>query len=150
MSRKLAEAWFEAFRNRVWKEFPEDEKNHVEVSLDDDLPMVNGDLFQLSFCFKSALAYFLQFVPEDGSVRVYARRENGEVRVSINGKTPIEPVRSAGEYTDKCWLSHMLFELTVGGEAMRDFMSQHGGSLEGPKRDGDDEQFDFILPASPG
>jgi PAS domain S-box-containing protein len=132
----------------IISEFPQEEMYHVNLNFDENLPLVRGDVFQLSFCFSSALSYFLQFVSEDGKVDVDAHSVNGKITVTIKGKSPPRKQNGADGFADESWLAHALFELAVGRETMQGFMSKHGGSFDGPRRSGDDEELDFVIPAA--
>ncbi|KPK54489.1 MAG: hypothetical protein AMS22_05760 [Thiotrichales bacterium SG8_50] len=131
----------------VVAEMPAEDRNHLDVAIESDLPPVEGDLFQLSFCLASVLGHLLQFVPEDGKVQVGAYRHNGNVEIKISGKTPRDETRELGRYGEESVLAHALFELAVGGDTLHEFMHKHAGRFVGPQRRGDEEEFVFVLPA---
>ncbi len=134
--------------NGVIEEMPAEDGSHLDLMIEDDLPPIRGDVFQLSFCFGSVLSHLLQFVPEEGKVRVRACRNNGNVEVKIQGKAPKTQVAELGRYGDASEVAHALFELAVGGDTLNGFMKKHGGRFEGPHTQGDEQEFAFVVPAT--
>lgn len=134
--------------NGVAAELPAEDRAHLDLRYENDLPLVRGDIFQLLFCFGSALSHLLQFVPEDGKVRVNAHGDDESVQVEIKGKAPVVDEHQRGPYAEESGLAHALFELSVGGDTLHGFMEKHGGRFDGPKRSGDEEEFRFVIPTA--
>ena len=136
--------------SQVVSQFPRWEAGHILMEAQEDLAMIRGDYFQVSFCIKSILAYLLRYVPEDGIVNVSLTSDSSSVLIRITGQTPALPSEideSNGAHAD---ISHTMFELALGIDTMSNLVHQNGGSLFGPQRSGELDEFEMTFPVLMG
>lgn len=131
-------------------DFPKSDVQHVRTEAEDVLPMIYGDMFQISFCIKSILAYLLRFVPEDDKVEIGIIGDGEKVRLCMRGKTPEIPKEGTEAYERSVILSHLRFELALGIETIENLMQQNSGSFNRPIRSDGIESFELVFPISMG
>lgn len=130
----------------VMREMPDWDAERVELTLPAGLPPVRADLFQLSFCLKSVLAYLLRFTPLDSAINVSAVAVGGEVTLELRGRLPAPPVQPGLDYAADALMAHARFELALNRPMVAKIMSVQDGRFE--EQPGDETAFRFTLPAA--
>jgi PAS domain S-box-containing protein len=132
----------------IISELPEDDRSHVNLLYATDLPSIRGDVFQLSFCLTSTLSYLLQCAPQNEKVSINVHSDDRYVKITVRGKAPNIDAPELPHQAHENWLAHALFEVAIGADTLRRFTKQHGGTFEGPRRDGQEEEYIFVLPSA--
>jgi PAS domain S-box-containing protein len=144
----LLDLWYVV--KRIKEEMPESEAERLIVERPEKLPVVRGDIFQLSFCIESILSYLFRFAAADEKVRIALKSNDGSVAVSIRGRGPL----AIGEDVQACggpgWISRTMTEMALGKGMIESFVEMNLGTFHETKREGDGLIFRFDLPASEG
>ena len=110
--------------------------------------MIHADYFQIAFSIKSVLAYLLRFVPEDKQVNVALTSDGERVYLRFAGQTPTMPSETEEPNGGHAIASHARLELALGIETMAALIQQNKGSLIGPLRSGELEEFELTFPVA--
>ena len=114
----------------VLRQIPDREVRLVNMKVAPDVPRVNADLFQVSFCIESIIAYLLRFVPEDGSIDVDIERRDGSAAIVIRGYAPAVTGGEIQDYTGQYWAIRAITELSLGRDLIRGFIVRnHDGTF---------------------
>jgi K+-sensing histidine kinase KdpD len=123
---------------------------HLEVDVPDDLPLVDVDYVQMDQVLTNLLENAARHAPPGSSVRVGARRDNGEIVVSVTDEgagvaqaeqaTIFEPFRRATGSSST----------GIGLAICRAIVEAHGGAISMTNVNGGGAQFCFTLPIYQG
>jgi PAS domain S-box-containing protein len=127
--------------------FPASETDKIEFHLDESLPYLKGDLFQLNFCFESILSYLLRHIPPKKCIRFDVSVVNDAVVIQIIGllPNPKDEARLPGQPSPV--VSETLARMALGSDVIERFIENHGGSMVRRMSDGYEQVFDITLPA---
>ncbi|MGA2403794.1 MAG: PAS domain S-box protein, partial [Syntrophobacteraceae bacterium] len=132
----------------VWDDFPKAELNKIETQLEEGLPYVRGDLFQLTFCIETILAYLLRFVPEDRKITLSMSRSEHGIGIAISGFSH-DPSSVVGEdNTLRRLVSRSRTEMALGEKTIRSFIDNHKGKFDVVQVDSESVTFRIELPAA--
>jgi PAS domain S-box-containing protein len=124
---------------------PESEQKKIEVHLEPNLPLIRGDLYQLTFCLRTILSYLLRFVPQNDHIQVRVTRELLGIGIRVIGFLPSHhnvslPPESAA------WVAQVLADMALGENVIRSFVQRHAGIYYQPLRNNDVAEFRIDLP----
>jgi hypothetical protein len=137
---ELVEALQQDFPAQLWNE-------SIRVNLQAADARLRGDLFQLLFCLRTIVSYFLRYAPEKKPVKIALQRADELIEVSITGVLPADIDIPDAPIQRRVSLSQSFTDLELGKAAIEEFLGKNGGALEGPRRDGEMVRFVFKLPA---
>jgi len=131
------------------EEFPQTEWQKVTVVKEQDLPLLRGDIFQLTFCFETILSYFLRVASEEGKVTVAVGHQDGRISVRLRGAVPELPESVADkDAATIARLSETVADMALGDKVIRAFVSNQGGTYT-TVREGNELEFTIELKAAP-
>lgn len=134
--------------DNVLSNFPKTEAKKIDRHVEEGMPYLRGDLFQLSFCLESILSYLLRFAPEDEKIELRVSQIPDWLRIEIRGFFPGVPGEKFEETASKTLLSRTLTEMALGEEIIKKFVSNHKGIFHEPERDGEIIKFRIDLEPS--
>jgi PAS domain S-box-containing protein len=105
---------------------------------------LEGDLFQLVFCYETILSYLLRFVAQNDKVRIDLRSEEGRLQTAISARFP--KVADQTTIFDKTKVAKTLKDMALGEELIENFIKQNGGCYLSPAHLDDRLTFRFDLP----
>jgi PAS domain S-box-containing protein len=120
----------------VLSNFPKTEAKKIDRHVEEGMPYLRGDLFQLSFCLESILSYLLRFAPEDEKIELRVSQIPDWLRIEICGFFPGLPGGKFEETANKTLVSRTLTEMALGEEIIKKFVSNHKGIFHEPEREG--------------
>jgi PAS domain S-box-containing protein len=91
--------------------------------------LIQGDLFQLRFCFETILSYLLRFVPEDDRITLNVSTEKEDGVAEIIGWTPCpeqtfdETAHSRGQ------VAQAVADMAFGRRLVQNIITRHGGNF---------------------
>ena len=128
---------------------PASEAAKVQVTAAPGIPPVRGNLYQISFCIESLLAFFLRFVPEEGEVKVSVSAHGADVEIAIAGYAPQITGGAVKDYAEVGWAIRAITELAVGEEMMKSFIEKnHDGTFRKEAQEGGCVEYVITLPAA--
>ena len=128
---------------------PASEAAKVQVTAAPGIPPVRGNLYQISFCIESLLAFFLRFVPEEGEVKVSVSAHGADVEIAIAGYAPQITGGAVKDYAEEVWAIRAITELAVGEEMMKSFIEKnHDGTFRKEAQEGGRVEYVITLPAA--
>jgi len=134
---------------RLADAFPTAEWRKVIIEKPARLPLLEGDLFQLTFCVETILSYLLRTAGLEGQVFVQAAETQGDIMLSLRGTVPL-PVKEPGdlELETRAQLSETIADMALGEPVIRSFVAGHKGEYT-VVRQGEEQVFTLTLPVSP-
>ena len=131
----------------VWRivegDLPQNELDRIEIELECEGPLIEGDLFQLSFCFETILSYLMRFLPQDQKVYVHVYTMADQLHVNIKGSFPGLNNNSDHAGTQSK-VERTLVEMALGEKILREFIvEKHGGSYS--RTSWSEEQVEFFI-----
>lgn len=127
------------------QEFPQSEWNKIVLEQDRDIPLLRGDIFQLTFCLESILSYLLRGTSQEGRVRVVIGREDDMIIIRLKGVFPEFSENTTDRKNRKdAILAETLADMALGEKVIEGFISGQGGSYNS-FRNGPEMQFDIML-----
>jgi len=132
--------------NNVMADFPKTEMEKIDIEMEERMPYLRGDVFQLSFCLETILSYLLRFVPEDEKVRFRISHVPDWVIIEITGFFPGLPNEKFEEIAKKSLVSRTLTEMALGEKIITTFIANHKGKFHEPEREGEIIKFRIDLP----
>ena len=105
---------------------------------------LEGDLFQLVFCYETILSYLLRFVAQDDKVRIDLRSQEGWLQTAISARFPQMADQTATR--DKAKVAKTLKDMALGEDLIESFITQNGGRYLSPAHLDDRLTFRFDLP----
>lgn len=131
------------------EEFPRTEWQKVVVEQERNLPLLRGDLFQLSFCLETILSYLLRTASEEGVVTLRVGRQEDKLVVALRGSVPELPDSAAELGTQaSVQLTETIADMALGDKVIRSFVVNQGGTYA-LVREGNDLVFTIELKSSP-
>jgi len=118
-------------------EWPEEEKLYLD-----------GDLFQLVFCYETILSYLLRFVAKDDRVRIDLQADEGWLKTTISAGFP--KLKTQGTINKKYKVAKTLKDMALGEGLIENFITQNGGRYYHPTYIENRLSFRFDLPQSGG
>jgi PAS domain S-box-containing protein len=115
----------------VIDELPANDRSRVTVcngGHDNQLPLIKGDDFQISFIIRTILSYFLRCAsPGTDAITVESRSQGDTVSTILEGPwATLTPTNQGRRLSDK-EVARILWEMALGRETIRAFMRDHGG-----------------------
>jgi PAS domain S-box-containing protein len=131
----------------ILDEFPRSESELVTIECgNEDLPFISGDMYQLSFVFKTILSYLIRFSTEETRIVVRLALVGPSISVSVSG--PLGTVLGSGELrrqSDRALLC-TLSEMALGQRVIDKFVLNHRGVIKTQQIDGNQMTFRVDLP----
>jgi PAS domain S-box-containing protein len=124
--------------------FPKNERRKITQECEDGLPLIRGDLYQLTFCVRTILSYLLRFVPQEGSIPLRVTRNGGWITIRIAGFMPRRDT-IALECEEGESLSRALADIALGENIIRGFVANQKGLYHDPVRKGEQMEFRIDL-----
>jgi PAS domain S-box-containing protein len=137
----------------IWRivedDFPQNELDRIKIDLECEGPLIEGDLFQLSFCFETILSYLMRFLPQDQKVYVHVNTTADQLRVNIKSRLP--GLKSNSDHAGTLSrIERTLVEMGLGEKILREFIvEKHGGSYSRttwPEDQEDEVEFFITIP----
>lgn len=130
-------------------EFPQTEWQKVVVRKERHLPLLRGDLFQLTFCFETILSYLLRAASEEGLVTISVGHQDGRIVISLRGAVAELTQRAADRGVESsAQLAETVADMALGDKVIHAFIGNHGGTYT-TVRDGNELVFRIALNAAP-
>src|SRR5579883_1996607 len=125
-------------------------RQRLEVSLPEDLPLIEGDKHRLTQVFVNLLANANKFAPEDSTVRIGCEAEEGRIAVWVEDEGP-GPASFAGEGLFAPFSRGAEHEPEPGGLGLglwivRSIVERHGGSVGVERTEEGRTRFRMLLP----
>ena len=136
--------------DNIRNELPRAENDKIRIHVKGTIPLLRGDIFQLSFCIQTILSYLLRFVPEEENIQISVCPDQDWIKIEIRGFFPELSESLAPEASDQQVVSHVLSEIALGQHIIGDFIGNHGGKYHNHKRDGSRVSFLMDLPIAKG
>ncbi len=119
----------------------------VDLAIDDGLPRVHGDAYEITFVIESILSYLLRNKPLDERIRVHAGPADGSIELTLAAETgqavEAEPLDSWQESEQQ-----VRAEVALGETAIKRFIVEHHkGRYERSKSASGEENFTIQLAA---
>ncbi len=134
----------------VLSEFPESERNRISDKLEEKLPYLRGDLFQLTFCLETILSFLLRYLPQDEKIRLEIFSEDGWVITRIAGFMPdLRDQRSVGLARQEA-VAKTIMQMALGDEMIKRFVDNHKGKFFRETGEGSLGVFEIRLPFARG
>jgi PAS domain S-box-containing protein len=133
--------------SRLLDTVPESERHKIDVTLEPNLPLIRGDLYQLTFCLRTILSYLIRFVPQNGHIQVRVSREGRGLCIRIIGFLP-SPDDVGIQPESATWIAQVLADMALGEKVIRSFVERHHGIYYQPKKHQDFTEFRIDLPSS--
>lgn len=111
---------------------------------------LNGDMFQLKFCFETILLHLLRYVHQDDFIFVIINAAGDKILVSITGWYPQTLKPSEQKPDEKNDVARAIADIALGEKLIGRFISGHGGTYQQPDQTDDKITFRFALPRLEG
>jgi hypothetical protein len=131
---------------RVLNDIPDKDREQVVVEYVEPLPFLNGELYQLYFCFQTNLSYLLRFLPESRKIYWKTWNEDKYLISELNVYFPMTASKKSEDIENSYHISKTLFEMATGKSLVKRFLDQHNGQLLDPKIEGDSMALRIQLP----
>jgi len=136
---------FNRLLDNVLDDFPKSERDAIKNVSKKQKFIIDGDIFQLSFCIKTILSYLLRFIPENEHITINMSQILNKFRIEIKGSLP-EYVDDNGDDIDlQSQISRAKSEIALGKEVIESFLINHAGSYSSELK-GNKAQFFIELP----
>ena len=136
--------------DNIRNELPRAENDKLRIHVKGTIPLLRGDIFQLSFCIQTILSYLLRFVPEEENIQISVCHDPDWIKIGIRGFFPELSESLAPEASDQQVVSQVISEIALGQHIIGDFIGNHGGKYHNHKRDGSRVSFLMDLPIAKG
>jgi PAS domain S-box-containing protein len=135
--------------DNIKSDLPQTDIDKILWELDKPRRYLNGDLFQLVFCFKAVLSYLLRFAPiGKQTVKFKLSEKNRELVVEMSGRYPGRAMKRPEDKGDRRTLSRTLAEMALGEKTIRTIIKNHRGKYHNPKLSAHSATFRIDLPLS--
>lgn len=111
---------------------------------------LNGDMFQLKFCFETILLHLLRYVPQDDLISVNINADGDKISVNITGWYPQKIKMSAQTPEEKNDVAKGIADMALGEKLVGRFIRSHGGTYIRPDQTDEKITFRFELPRLEG
>ncbi|GEM_PF-1974090 len=128
--------------------FPIPETEKIVFRLDEPLPYLKGDLFQLNFCFDSILSFLLRHLPPEEKIQFNVSCVKDRVVTQIRGFLPRPPAEPAQRNRTSEGVVKTLAQMALSSEVIEQFVSNHKGTMDRRQGKGYEEIFDIRLPVA--
>ena len=131
------------------EEFPESEWQKVEVKVEQELPLLRADIFQLTFCIETIISYLLRAACEEGQVTINVSSHDGRIIVKMVGIVPQLPEAAIDIGTHaSAHLTETISDMALGDDVIRAFVKNHQGAIYSRARQGDVCEYTIELKAA--
>jgi two-component system sensor histidine kinase KdpD len=128
-------------------------REHVlDVDVPDDLPPVSIDPVEVDQVVANLVENAAKYAPTGTTIRVVARVEDGELRVSVEDEGPGVPEEALPNLFEPFYrgpTAHAGGGSGVGLAVARGLVEAHGGVIAARNRDGRGARFSFRIPSQP-
>lgn len=130
-------------------EFPESEWQKVVVNVEQEIPLLRADIFQLTFCIETIISYLLRTACEDGQVTINVSHHDGRIIVKLVGILPELPEAAVDIGTQaSAHLTETISDMALGDNVIRAFVKNHQGAIYSRENKGDVSEYTIELKAA--
>ena len=120
------------------EQFPDSDWQKVVVNVEQDLPLLRADIFQLTFCIETIISYLLRTACEDGQVIINVSRQDDRIIVKLVGNVPELPEAAIDIGTQaSAHLTETISDMALGDDVIRAFVKNHQGATYNRENKGD-------------
>ena len=112
--------------NALRDDFPDEERNKIELTVQDDIPDIHGDSYPLRLAFETLLTPLVRCAPERRAVQVSLRGGRAKVQARIRGVVPLDGQPPAE--TRRGSEANSL--LGVADSYVRNVLAKHGSTFD--------------------
>ncbi len=134
---------------RLADAFPAAEWEKVIIEKPAHLPLLEGDIFQLTFCVETILSYLLRSAGQKEAVIMVVTEKQGRIMLTLQGALPVPEKQAAEQDMEtRAELSETLADMALGEPVIRSFVANHKGEYTVTRRR-EARIFTLMLPVSP-
>ena len=126
-------------------DFPKTEFERIAITDKSGEHYIEGDLFQLLFCFETVLSYLLRFLPQNEKIKLKVINRKGYIVATIEGFLPRIERKRRGSLSNFT-ASRSLYEMALGHDIIEKIVKTHKGSFR-EKQSGEKKTYTIALPS---
>jgi PAS domain S-box-containing protein len=134
--------------DHILNAFPESDAGRIVKHVDEDIPYLKGDLFQLNFCFETIFSYLLRYLPPEEKIRLKVSKRKDRVMTQITGYLPNADDLKSENIEQRFAVTRTLVQMALGDELITSSIRKHGGTFNRRRGEKYEELFEIGLPAA--